>query len=97
MKYYVYMLVNKNKNKLFSYVGYTNNIEKRITLHNNSNGAKFTMGRKWILCYKETYLSKSKAMSREYELKKDRKFRNILREKFKKIGKNYICYKNRLQ
>ena len=25
-------------------------------------------------------------MSREYELKKDRKFRNILREKFKKTG-----------
>ena len=97
MKYYVYMLVNKNKNKLFSYVGYTNNIEKRIMLHNNSNGAKFTMGRKWILCYKETYLSKSKAMSREYELKKDRKFRNILREKFKKNGKKYIFYKNRLQ
>ena len=88
MKYYVYMLVNKNKNKLFSYVGYTNNIEKRITLHNNSNGAKFTMGRKWILCYKETYLSKSKAMSREYELKKDRKFRNFLKEKFMKKNNN---------
>ena len=97
MKYYVYMLVNKNKNKLFSYVGYTNNIEKRIKLHNNSNGAKFTMGRKWILCYKETYLSKSKAMSREYELKKDRKFRNFLKEKFRKNGKKYIFYKNRLQ
>ena len=97
MKYYVYMLVNKNKNKLFSYVGYTNNIEKRILLHNNSNGAKFTMGRKWMLCYQETYLSKSKAMSREYKLKKDRKFRNILKEKFKKNGKKYIFYKNRLQ
>ena len=36
-------------------------------------------------------------MSREFELKKDRKFRNILREKFKKIGKNNIFYKNRLQ
>ncbi len=35
-------------------------------------------------------------MSREYELKKDRKFRNILREKFKKIKKN-IFYKNRPQ
>ena len=97
MKYYVYMLVNKNKNKLFSYVGYTNNIEKRIMLHNNSNGAKFTMGRKWMLCYQETYLSKSKAMSREYKLKKDRKFRNILREKFKKNGKKYLSYINRLQ
>ncbi len=90
MKYYVYMLVNKNKNKLFSYVGYTNNIEKRITLHNNSNGAKFTMGRKWILCYKETYLCKSKAMSREYELKKDRKFRNFLKEKLMKKNINLL-------
>jgi len=36
-------------------------------------------------------------MSREYELKKDRKFRNILREKFKKNTKKYIFYKNRLQ
>ena len=62
MRYYVYMLINENKNRLFSYVGYTNNIEKRIMLHNNSNGAKFTRGRKWMLCYKETYLSKSKAI-----------------------------------
>ena len=90
MKYYVYMLVNKNKNKLFSYVGYTNNIEKRIMLHNNSNGAKFTMGRKWILCYKETYLRKSKAMSREYELKKDRKLRNFLKDKFMKKNNNLL-------
>ena len=90
MKYYVYMLVSKNKNKLFSYVGYTNNIEKRIMLHNNSNGAKFTMGRKWILCYKETYLNKPKAMSREYELKKDRKFRNFLKEKFMKKNINLL-------
>ncbi len=88
MRYYVYMLVNKNKNKLISYIGYTNNIEKRIMLHNNSNGAKFTMGRKWTLCYKETYLTKSKAMSREYELKKDRKFRNFLKKKFIKKNNN---------
>ena len=84
MRYYVYMLINENKNRLFSYVGYTNNIEKRMMLHNNSNGAKFTRGRKWMLCYKETYLSKSKAMSREYKLKKDKKFRNFLKERFMK-------------
>ena len=84
MSYYVYMLVSKNKKKLFSYVGYTKNIEKRIILHNNSNGAKYTKGKKWIICYKETYLSKSKAMSREYKLKKDKKFRNFLKERFMK-------------
>ena len=84
MRYYVYMLVNENKNKLLSYVGYTKDIGKRIILHNNSNGAKFTRGRKWTLCYKETFLSKSKAMAREYILKKDRKFRNFLKEKFRR-------------
>jgi len=97
MSYYVYMLVSKNKKKLFSYVGYTKNIEKRMMLHNNSNGAKYTKGRKWILCYKETYLSKSKAMSREYKLKKDRKLRNFLKEKFKKNNSNYRILKNNLR
>ena len=82
MRYYVYILISENKNRLFSYVGYTKNIEKRVIQHNNSDGAKFTRGRKWMLCYKETYLSKAKAMSREYKLKKDRKFRNLLKEKF---------------
>ena len=91
------MLISRHKTKLFSYVGYTKNMEKRLDLHNISRGAKYTKGKKWIVFHKEIYNSKSKAMSREYELKKDRKFRNILREKFKKIGKNYIFYKNRLQ
>ena len=93
MRYYVYMLINESNNRLFSYVGYTKNIKKRMMLHNNSSGAKFTRGRKWMLCYKETYLSKSKAMSREYKLKKDRKFRNLLKEKFLKKNsyiKKYI-------
>ena len=97
MRYYVYMLINVNNKKLFSYVVYTKNIKKRLIQHNNSNGAKYTKGRKWILCYKETYLSKSKAMSREYKLKKDRKLRNFLKEKFKKNNSNYRILKNNLR
>ena len=84
MRYYVYMLINEHRNKLFSYVGYTKNLEKRLLQHNNSNGAKFTKGRSWTLCYKETYSNKSKAMSREYKFKRDRKFRNFLKDKFMK-------------
>ena len=96
MRYYVYMLINASNKKLFSYVGYTKNIEKRMILHNNSNGAKYTRGRQWVLCYKETYLSKSRAMSREYKLKKDRKFRNFLKEKFKKNNNyNYNSLRNK--
>ena len=97
MSYYVYMIVSKNKNKLFSYVGYTKNLKNRLNLHNISQEAKYTRCNKWIVFQKEIYNSKSKAMSREYELKKDRKIRDILREKFKKNGKKYILYKNRLQ
>ena len=97
MSYCVYLLISKHKNKLFSYVGYTKNLKNRLVLHNISRGAKYTRGKKWIVFHKEIYNSKSKAMSREYELKKDRKFRNFLREKFKKINKiNKYCI-NRLQ
>ena len=97
MTYCVYLLITNHKSRVLSYVGYTKNLKNRLNLHNISQGAKYTRGKKWIVFHKEIYNSKSKAMSREYELKKDRRFRNILREKFKKIGKNYIFYKNRLQ
>ena len=39
--------------KPITYVGYTNNLKKRIFLHNSGKGAKFTRGRKWKLIYKE--------------------------------------------
>ena len=86
MKYCVYLLITNHKKKIFTYVGYTNNMKMRLILHNKSSGAKYTKGKKWIIFHKEFYSSKSKAMSREYHLKKDRKFRNLLREKFKKTS-----------
>ena len=46
MTYYVYLIVSKVKNKTISYVGYTNNIKKRLKLHNIGKGAKFTKGKK---------------------------------------------------
>ena len=52
MPYYVYMLKSKGI-KSVTYIGYTNNLTKRINLHNSGKGAKFTRGRKWILIYKE--------------------------------------------
>ena len=77
MTYFVYLIVsNLKKNKKFSYVGYTNNLKKRVNLHNTGKGAKFTRGKKWKLVYYEKYDSKSEAMSREYSLKKNYKLRN---------------------
>ena len=67
-----------------SYVGYTNNLTKRITNHNSSKGAKFTRGRKWKLAYSKRYKSKSVAMREEYKLKKNIKLRNKIKIKFNK-------------
>jgi len=78
MNYYVYMLISKS-DKPVSYIGYTNNLKKRIKLHNSGKGAKFTRGRKWKLIYKEKFRSKSKAISREYYIKKNKTLRNKLK------------------
>tara|TARA_B100001063_G_C16743404_1_gene546082 strand:- start:1166 stop:1396 length:231 start_codon:yes stop_codon:yes gene_type:complete len=69
--------------KPVTYVGYTNNLKKRISLHNSGKGAKFTKGRKWKLIYKEHFNSKKEAISREYYIKKNRS----LRKKIKKDNK----------
>ena len=79
MSFYVYLIITKVKNKTISYVGYTNNLKNRIILHNKGKGAKFTKGRKWKLIYKECHETKSKALSREYYLKKNRALRNIIK------------------
>ena len=90
MQYCVYLLISNHKNKIFTYVGYTKNLQNRLNLHNISRGDKYTKGRKWIVFHKEIFDSKSKAMSREYKLKKDRKFRNFLKKKFMKKNNSLL-------
>ena len=58
-----------------TYVGYTNNLVKRLKNHNNSKGAKSTKGFSWQIIFKKKFLNKSKAMSFEYTLKQNRKKR----------------------
>ena len=65
--------------KPITYVGYTNNLKKRISLHNSGKGAKFTRGRKWKLIYREKFSTKNQAISREYYIKKHRTLRNIIK------------------
>ena len=80
--YFVYLIVTKNKKRTISYVGYTNNIKKRLKDHNNSKGAKFTKGRKWKLAYYKSYDNKIIAMKQEYKLKKNYKLRNTIKKEF---------------
>mgnify|MGYP005766059347 CR=1 FL=1 len=65
-----------------TYVGYTENLKKRIFLHNNGKGAKFTRGRKWVLIYKEKFKSKKEAISREYYIKNNRLLRNKIKNEY---------------
>ena len=83
MKFYVYVIGSKSKSKFITYVGYTNNLYKRIKLHNTGKGAKFTKGRKWKILYYESFSSKNAAMKREFAIKNDRILRKKLRIKYK--------------
>ena len=66
------MLKSISSAKLRTYVGYTNNMKLRLERHNTNKGAKSTRGYKWVVIYKKMFKDKSKAMSFEYSLKKNR-------------------------
>ena len=87
MVYYVYLIKTLNGYPKKSYVGYTNNLKNRIIKHNNNLGAKSTKGYKWELIYKKRFFIKTKALSFEYKLKKDRKVRSKLIYDFKNKSK----------
>ena len=79
MSFYVY-IIGSNQPRKRTYVGWTTDISKRLKAHNTSKGAKFTRGSQWILLHKEELKTKSDAMKREIELKKDKNFRSHLRQ-----------------
>ena len=78
MYHYAYMLKTLDGYKKKTYVGYTTNINNRLRKHNSSKGAKSTRGYKWKVIFKKKFLSKSEALSYEYQLKKDRKLRESI-------------------
>ncbi len=79
MVFYVYIIGSSQPRKR-TYVGWTTDINKRLKAHNASKGAKFTRGSQWILLHKEKLKTKSDAMKREVQLKKDKSFRSQLRQ-----------------
>ncbi len=66
--FYVYIL-KCSDNTL--YTGYTNNIARRLNVHNSGKGAKYTRGRLPVsLVYSEKFYSKIEAQRRERTIKK---------------------------
>lgn len=52
------------------YTGWTNNLDRRIKMHANGKGAKYTKARLPVeLVYFEEYKDKIEAMKREYAIK----------------------------
>ena len=84
MVYYVYLIKTLDGFLNKSYVGFTNNIQKRLKKHNSNLGARSTRGYKWEIVYKKRFHSKSNALSFEYKLKKDRNERLRILNDFKK-------------
>ena len=83
MTYFVYLIANSKYKRLTTYAGYTNNLKRRIDLHNSGKGAKFTKGRTWKLIYYEKFKTKKEAMLRENYIKKNRKLRNLIKRKYR--------------
>jgi putative endonuclease len=78
MDCFVYVLGSFGTGGFRTYVGWTNDIESRLSQHNAGTGARSTRGRIWGLLYVERYASRGEAMSREWHLKRDRAFRKRL-------------------
>ncbi|QDP38810.1 GIY-YIG nuclease family protein [Radiobacillus deserti] len=69
--HYVYMLRCKDGSL---YTGYTNNIEKRLKMHEEGKGAKYTRGRGPLeLVYLQQYETKGLALKQEHQMKKLRR------------------------
>ena len=80
MDCFVYVLGSGAPGRTLSYVGWTTDVERRLTHHNRGRGARTTRGRAWVLLYVERFASRAEAMSREWHLKRDRAFRKRLTE-----------------
>jgi putative endonuclease len=81
MPSFVYVLGCRAKDRTLTYVGWTTDVDRRVLQHNSGIGARTTRGRAWVLLHMERLRTRRQAMSREWYLKRDRKFRKALAQK----------------
>ena len=78
MASFVYVLGCRTPARTLTYVGWTTDVDRRLAQHNGGSGARSTRGRVWVLLHIERFRTRRQAMSREWRLKRDRKFRKLL-------------------
>ena len=66
--FYVYVLKSNKDDKL--YIGYTNNLRRRVSEHNNGKNFSTKNRGTFSLVYYESYKSQKDATTREKQLKK---------------------------
>ena len=66
--FYVYILKSKKDDS--KYIGYTNNLKRRLTEHNNLKNKSTKYKAPFNLVYYEAYQSRADAKNREYNLKR---------------------------
>jgi putative endonuclease len=77
---FVYVLGSCGVDGYRTYVGWTNDLDRRLAKHNAGTGARSTRGHLWFLLYAERHDTREDAMSREWHLKRNRRFRKRLTE-----------------
>ncbi|HOP00272.1 MAG TPA: GIY-YIG nuclease family protein [Bacteroidales bacterium] len=70
MRYTVYILQSQVDNTF--YIGYTSNLERRLSEHNEGRTRYSSSKRPWELLYSEEYTTKRDAIMRERFLKKQK-------------------------
>jgi putative endonuclease len=80
--YFVYLLKSKKSKKL--YLGYTNNLRKRLAEHNQGLSRATKPYTPWRIVYYEAYFSKEEAIRREHNLKLRANAWNQLKRRIKK-------------
>jgi putative endonuclease len=75
--YFVYVIGNSDGTL---YTGIAKDIGARLKRHNDGQGARFTRGRgPWRLIHSEGPLAHGPALSREAAIKRDRRFKAVLK------------------
>lgn len=70
-QYFCYLLIDENRK--YSYIGITNNIQRRLRQHNGiiSGGAKYTRGKSWnIACFVSNFPDKKAVLQFEWKWKR---------------------------
>ena len=80
--FYVYLIISEKYKKFKTYVGYTNNLKKRLNKHNSNKGAKSTRGRIWKVIFKKKFETKKLALKYEYFLKKNKLLRSKIKNRY---------------